>query len=33
MKSGKIFFAGVGEEDRPGAIEIWKLPLEKINEV
>ena len=33
MKSGKSFFAGVGEEDKPGAIEIWKLPLEKVNEV
>jgi hypothetical protein len=33
MGSGKHFFAGVGEEDKPGCIEIWKLPLEKINEV
>jgi hypothetical protein len=33
MKTGKSFFGGVGEEDRPGAIEIWKLPLEKVHEV
>jgi hypothetical protein len=33
MGNGKTFFAGVGEEGRPGAIEIWKLPLEKKYEV
>jgi len=33
LASGKAFFAGVGEENRPGAIQIWKSSLEKINEV
>ena len=33
LASGKAFFAGVGEENRPGSIQIWKSSLEKINEV
>jgi hypothetical protein len=33
MASAKAFFAGVGEKGRPGAIQIWKFPLEKVNEV
>lgn len=33
MASGKAFFAGVGEENRPGSIQIWKSSFEKINEV
>ena len=33
LASGKAFFAGVGEENRPGAIQIWKSSLEKINEI
>jgi len=31
LASGKAFFAGVGQEGHPGAIQIWKFPLEKIN--
>lgn len=35
--SGKSVIAGVGESDRPGAIQIWSKPedkpLDKINEV
>ena len=33
LASGKAFFAGVGEENRPGAVQIWKSSLEKINEI
>lgn len=34
LASGKAFFAGVGEEGRPGAIQIWKAdPLEKVTEI
>ena len=33
MASQKAFFAGVGEENRPGCIQVWKFPLEKLNEV
>lgn len=33
LASGKAFFAGVGEENRPGSIQIWKSSLEKVNEV
>ena len=33
MQSGKFFFAGVGQEDCPGSIQIWRLPLDKVNEV
>lgn len=33
LASGKAFFAGTGEESRPGSIQIWKFPMEKINEV
>jgi len=33
MSGGKTFFAGVGEDTKPGAVEIWKLPLEKKYEV
>ena len=33
LPSGKALFAGVGEEGRPGAIQVWKVPLDKINEV
>lgn len=34
--SGKILFAGVGEQSEtnyPGAIQVWKLPFEKANEI
>ena len=31
--SQKFMFAGVGEEGKPGAIHIYKLPLDKITEV
>jgi hypothetical protein len=30
LNNGKSMFCSVGEEGRPGAIEIWKMPLEKI---
>jgi len=33
MSNAKTFFAGIGEEGKPGSIEIWKLPLEKKYEV
>ena len=33
LASGKAFFAGTGEDSRPGSIQIWKFPMEKINEV
>ena len=33
MANGKAFFAGVGEAGHPGAIQIWKFPMEKLNEV
>ena len=34
LSSGKVFFGGVGQEGRPGAIQIWRFnPLEKITEV
>ena len=29
----KTMFGGVGEELRPGAVHIYKVPLDKINEV
>ena len=29
--TGKVLFAGVGDAKLPGAIEIWKTPLEKTN--
>jgi len=32
-KSGKALFAGVGESRRPGAIQIWRFPMEKVNVV
>ena len=34
--SGKILFAGVGEISEtpyPGAIQVWKLPFEKAQEI
>jgi WD40 repeat protein len=33
LASGKYFFCGVGQELHPGAIQIWKFPPEKINEI
>jgi len=33
MANAKTFFAGVGEEGKPGSIEIWRLPLERKYEV
>ena len=41
MAKGDTFFAGIGEEGRPGGIQIWKYAkegqdkasLEKVNEV
>jgi WD40 repeat protein len=33
LASGKAFFAGTGEENRPGCIQIWKSTLEKICEI
>jgi hypothetical protein len=31
LNNGKSFFAGVGQEGRPGAIEVWRMPLERVN--
>lgn len=31
MNNGKAFFGGVGAENRPGAIEVWKMPMEKVS--
>lgn len=33
--SGKIVFAGVGDQDSPfpGAVQVWKLPFEKSNQI
>jgi len=33
LASGNNFFAGVGEDNRPGSIQIWKSTLEKLCEV
>lgn len=33
LASTKAFFAGKGDENRPGAIQIWKFPMERLNEV
>jgi WD40 repeat protein len=33
LASGKAFFAGVGEDTKPGSIQIWKSSLEKHTEV
>lgn len=33
LNSGKVFFAAVGEEKKPGSIQIWKSSLDKVNEV
>jgi hypothetical protein len=33
LHSGKTFFTSVNEEGWPGAIQIWKFPLEKVNEI
>ena len=33
MANGKAFFAGVGEHGHPGAIQIWKFPMEQLCEV
>ena len=33
LANGKTFFAGVGEAGKPGAIQIWKFPMEYVNEV
>lgn len=33
LNNSKAIFAGCGDEGRPGAIQIWKFPLEKLNEV
>jgi WD40 repeat protein len=34
MQSGKVFFAGLGDENRPGSIQIWRnSTFEKVNEV
>lgn len=33
LNNNKAIFAGSGDEHRPGAIQIWKFPLEKLNEV
>lgn len=30
MNSGKAFFAGVGADNRPGSVEVWKMPIEKV---
>ena len=31
--TGKVLFAGVGDPKLPGAIQIWKMPLEKASEI
>ena len=31
--TGKVLFAGVGDAKLPGAIQIWKMPLEKVSEI
>jgi WD40 repeat protein len=33
LASGKVFFAGVGEDCKPGAVQIWKSSLEKVCDV
>jgi len=33
LASGKYFFCGVGQDNKPGSVQIWKFPLEKINEI
>jgi hypothetical protein len=33
LNNGKAMFASVGQEGRPGAIEIWKMPLERVASV
>jgi len=33
LSSGKYFFGGVGQDQKPGSVQIWKIDLEKINEV
>lgn len=33
LASGKYFFCGVGQEGKLGSVQIWKFPLEKINEI
>mmetsp|Transcript_18724 Transcript_18724/g.25313 ORF Transcript_18724/g.25313 Transcript_18724/m.25313 type:complete len:317 (+) Transcript_18724:221-1171(+) len=33
LANGKAMFAGVGEAGHPGAIQIWKFPLEQMSEV
>jgi len=33
LNNAKSMFASVGQEDRPGSIEIWKMPLEKVQSV
>ena len=33
MSNGKTFFAGTGEADCPGAIQIWNFPMDYVSEV
>ena len=33
MSSGRAFFAGAGEVGYPGAVQIWKFPMEYAGEV
>lgn len=33
LANGKAFFAGVGETGHPGAVQIWKFPMEMLSEV
>ena len=33
LQSGKFFFAGVGELERPGSVQVYRMDLQKQNEV
>ena len=33
LANGKAVFAGVGENGHPGAVQIWKFPLEQLSEI
>ena len=33
MANGKAFLAGVGEDSKPGAVQVWKMPFQLMSEV
>ena len=33
LANGKAFFCGMGETGHPGAVQIWKFPMEQLSEV